>query len=65
MRIVSKYKIYQVFDRYKSPRRALLYVVNSKEQAKELAEAITQKGFDIMGRINVWGEVEWAGFAII
>ena len=65
MRIVSKYKIYQVFDRYKSPRRVLVYVVNSKKQAKELAEAITQKGLDIMGRINCWGEVEWAGFAII
>jgi len=65
MRIVSKYKVYKVLDRYSFPRRVLMSVVNSKEEAKGMAKAITQKGLDIMGRINYWGEMEWAGFAII
>ena len=65
MRIVSKYKIYKVFDRYHAPQRVLQLIVNSKKEAKEISRAITQKGLDIMGRINYWGEMEWVGFSIV
>lgn len=65
MRIVSKYKVYKVFDRYKFPQKEFLLMVSSKEQAKRMARDITQKGFDIMGRVNFWGEIEWCGFSIV
>lgn len=65
MRIVSRYKIYKVFDSYKSPRRVLQLIVDSRKEADEISKAITQKGLDIMGRINYWGEKEWAGFSIV
>jgi len=65
MRIVSKYKVYKVFDGYKSPKRVLQLIVNSKKEADEISRSITQKGLDIMGRINYWGEKEWAGFSIV
>lgn len=65
MKIVSKYKVYRVLDSYKYPKRVFLEEVYSKQKAEEMAREITQKGLDIMGRINYWGEMEWAGFAIV
>jgi hypothetical protein len=65
MQIKSKYNIYKVFDGYKFPHRELYVSVYSKKEAEEITRYITQKGLDIMGRINHWGEKEWAGFCIV
>ena len=64
MRIRLKYNIYKVFDGYKFPRRELFLSVYSKKEADIISRHITQTGLDLMGRINFWGESEWAGFCI-
>jgi hypothetical protein len=65
MRIRLKYNIYKVFDRYKFPRRELFLSVYSKKEADIISRDITQRGLDLMGRINHWGEVEWVGLCIV
>jgi hypothetical protein len=65
MRLVPKYNIYKVFDGYKNHRRKLFLSVHSKKEANEISRHITQKGLDLMGRVNFWGEVQWAGFSIV
>jgi hypothetical protein len=65
MQIKLKYNIYKVFDGYANHRRELFLSVHSKREAYDVAHNITQKGLDIMGRINYWGEIEWVGFCIV
>jgi len=42
-----------------------MFIIKGKEHANNAARMITQKGYDLMGRINYWGESEWAGFSIV